>query len=148
VYSFISTGPGEIGWDNRYRYTSHALRFDINGAGESESEYLSCINQQAGEEGGQPTTSGYTQSRLTGAARNVGSIRSDRWRGRAADLATADLVAVYPAVGWWRERTNQQRWNKHCRYSLVISIEIDAQSLDIYTPVAVQIAVPTQITLG
>jgi hypothetical protein len=30
----IEPGPSEIGWQDRYRYPSHALRFAVNGPGE------------------------------------------------------------------------------------------------------------------
>lgn len=30
---FVEPGPGELGWQDRYRYASHALRFDVNSPG-------------------------------------------------------------------------------------------------------------------
>ena len=138
---FIEPGPGEIGWENRYRYASHALRFDINGAGESEGDFVRRINYQAREDGEHPGTRGAGKNWVIGEARNVGSIHSDIWQGRAADLAASNMIAVYPAVGWWRERHHLNRWNRECRYSLIISIYTPEQTVDIYTPVAVQLKV-------
>ena len=43
---------------------------------------------------------------------NLGSIHSDVWHGTAADLAERDYIAVYPVIGWWRERPKFERWKK------------------------------------
>jgi len=145
---FIEPGPGEIGWDNRYRYASHALRFDVNGPGETENEFVQRVNARArDEEGVRPGTEGPRDKWLIGEARNVGSIHSDIWQGTAADLATSNLIAVYPAVGWWRERYHLKRWNKRCRYSLIVSINTAEQEVDIYTPVAIQVGITTMIPI-
>src|ERR1022692_1324795 len=125
---FVEPAPGEIGWENRYRYASHALRFDVNGPLESPDEFVQRVNHQAREEGEHPGTAG--PDWVIGEARNVGSIHSDIWRGRAADLAQSSTIAVYPAVGWWRERANLQRWNKTCRYCLIVSIYTPGQEVE------------------
>jgi len=147
---FIEPSPGEIGWENRYRYASHALRFDINGPSESEEEFVRRINNQARDDGEHPGTDGSGQNWVIGEARNVGSIHSDIWQGHAADLAGSNLIAIYPAVGWWRERNHLNRWNRQSRYSLIVSIYTPEQSIDIYTPVMNQIklSVPVEITVN
>lgn len=145
---FIEPGPGEVGWQDRYRYASHALRVAVNGPGEGEGEFVRRINNQARDDGEHPGTEGPVDRWLIGDSRNVGSIHSDIWQGRAADLATSHLVGVHPAVGWWRERHNLGRVNRRARYSLIVSIHTPALEVDIYTPVAVQvgIAVPVRVT--
>lgn len=143
---FIEPSPGEVGWDNRYRYASHALRFDVNGPEESEDDFIRRVNTQARDDGEHPGTEGIAQNWLIGEARNVGSIHSDIWLGRAADLAGSNRIAVYPAVGWWRERHHLGRWKRQCRYSLVVSIYTSEEEVDIYTPVAVQLGIPIEIT--
>jgi hypothetical protein len=145
---FIEPGPGEIGWENRYRYASHALRFDVNGPGELEMDFVRRVNLQARDDGEHPGTAGSGQNWVIGEARNVGSIHSDIWQGRAADLAASNMIAVYPAVGWWRERTNQNRWNKTCRYALIVTIQTPEQEVDIYTPVAIQLGVAIPIPVS
>ena len=144
---FIEPGPGEIGWENRYRYASHVLRFDVNGPGESENEFVRRINYQARDDGEPPGTVGPRDKWVIGDARNVGSIHSDIWRGTAADLASSNLIAVYPAVGWWRERKHLNRWNRRCRYALIVSIHAPDLEVDIYTPIAVQVglAIPIEV---
>lgn len=146
---FVEPGPGEVGWDNRYRYASHALRFAVNGPGESEQEFLRRVNAQAREDGEHPGTEA-PDNWVIGDARNVGSIHSDVWRGRATDLAASNRVGVYPAVGWWRERHHLNRWGRRTRYSLIISIQTPEQAQDIYIPVAQQIgvAVPIEVQVG
>lgn len=144
---FVEPGPGEVGWENRYRYASHALRFDINGPAESEPEFVQRVNRQARDDGEHPGTEGPGDRWVIGEARNVGSIHSDIWLGRATDLAASNKIAVYPAIGWWRERHHLNRWNKTCRYALIVSIYTPEQNVDIYTPVAAQVPVPTSITI-
>jgi hypothetical protein len=144
---FIEPGPGEIGWEDRYRYSSHLLRFVVNGPGESEDEFLRRVNVQARDEEGHPGTVGPGDRWLIGEARNVGSIHSDIWEGTSSELAESSRVTVFPAVGWWRERHQLGRVTRRCRYSLVVSIEPPAEDVDIYTPVAIQIgiAIPIEI---
>lgn len=140
---FIEPSPGEIGWQDRYRYASHAFRFEINGPSESEQEFVKRVNQLArSEDEGHPGTEGAAGHWTIGEARNVGSIHSDIWQGTAAELAGSNLVAIHPTVGWWRERHHLGRWNKRARYALLISIHLPAQEVDIYTPVASQVGVP------
>jgi len=144
---FIEPGPGEVGWNDRYRYPSHALRFAVNGPGESEEDFISRVNKQARDDGEHPGTEGPGERWVIGDARNVGSIHSDIWQGQGAELAASNLVAVYPAVGWWRERHHLGRWNKRCRYSLIVSILLPEIDVDIYTPVSVQVGVPVPVEI-
>lgn len=144
---FIEPAPGEIGWENRYRYASHALRFDVNGPVESEYDFIKRINVKARDDEERPGTEGAGRYWKIGEARNVGSIHSDIWEGRAADLAGSNMIAVYPAVGWWRERTHLNRWDSRCRYVLVVSIYTPTQDIDIYTPVMNQIRIPVPIEI-
>jgi hypothetical protein len=144
---FVEPSPGEIGWEDRYRYASHALRFDVNGPGEDEDAFIQRINKQAREDGETPGTEGAGKYWKIGEARNVGSIHSDIWEGRAADLAGSNLIAVYPAVGWWRERKHLNKWDSQCRYSLIVSIYTPEQTVDIYTPVAVKVGVAIPISI-
>ncbi|HPO14508.1 MAG TPA: S8 family peptidase [Candidatus Hydrogenedentes bacterium] len=145
---FIEPAPGEVGWNNRYRYASHALRFDVNGAQETEMDFIQRVNQQAREDGEHPGTQGPTDKWLIGDARNVGSIHSDIWHGTAIELSTSNLVAVYPTIGWWRERHHLDRWDRSCRYSLIVSIQTPEEKVDIYTPVAVKVGIAIPIPIN
>ena len=146
---FIEPGPGEIGWKDRYRYASHALRFDVNSPGESKNDFLKRINKAAREEDeGRPDTPSASDHWVFGSnARNKGSIHSDIWQGSAADLADSNFVAVYPIVGWWRERHHLERWNRRTRYAFVVSISTPEEEVDIYTPVANQVGIAVPISV-
>lgn len=146
---FIEPGPGEIGWKDRYRYRSHGLKFELNSAGESADEFMRRINAQArDEEEGAPGTPSPKEWLIGANTRNKGSIHSDIWEGRAADLATSNLIGIVPTIGWWRERKHLGKSNKRTRYSLVVSIETPEEEVDIYTPVSVQVGVPVPIVVG
>jgi len=147
---FIEPGPGEIGWKDRYRYPSHGLRFAINSPTESEDEFIRRINSAVRDEvNGKPDTESPSDHWVIGSKkRNKGSIHSDIWRGTAADLASSNLIAVFPSIGWWRERPHLKKVNNRTRYSLIVSIETQELNVDIYTPVAIQIEqqVPIEVS--
>jgi hypothetical protein len=145
---FVEPSPGEVGWKDRYRYPSHGLRFELNGPGESEADFVQRINRKAREDDEHPGTEGANDHWTLGEARNVGSIHSDIWSGTAAELALTNLVGIHPAVGWWRERHHLNKFNKLTRYSLVISFSLPRQDIDIYTPVAVQIGIAANVTIA
>ncbi len=146
---FVEPGPGEIGWKDRYRYPSHGFRFELNSPGEEEDDFLGRINKQVRDE--EQDESSRTDSPNDhwdlGQQRNVGSIHSDIWRGRAADLATSHLIAVRPSIGWWRERHHLGKFDRKARYSLVVSIHTDSQTVDIYTPVATLVGIATPVPI-
>ena len=146
---FIEPGPGEIGWQDRYRYASHALRFDLNSPGESKEEFIKRINAAArDEEEGHPGTDSASDYWVIGSqARDKGSLHSDIWQGTAAQLADSNMVAVVPRIGWWRERAHLKKWNRQTRYALVVSITTPEERVDIYTPVATQIGIAVPVPL-
>jgi len=145
---FIEPGPGEIGWKDKYRYASYALRFDLNNTGESETSFIHRLNAAAREEG-ETYDSGSGSGRWSIGAngRNTGSLHSDIWKGTAADIASCNLIGVYPVVGWWRERAWLNRWNRKARYSLIASLHTPNERVDIYTPVAIQLRIPVEVTI-
>jgi len=143
---FIEPGPGEIGWKDRYRYASHVLRFDLNNVGEDRGTFIQRLNAAAREDGQRPDSSSGSERWSIGSnGRDQGSIHSDIWQGTAANLATCNLVGVYPVIGWWRERPWLNRWDRIARYSLIISIHTPVQAIDIYTPVANMVRIPITV---
>lgn len=143
---FIEPGPGEIGWKDRYRYPSCALRFDVNGS-DTKEVFMSRISKAVEEENDDIIKSGGGNVKwlLGPNNRNVGSIHSDVWKGTASALATSNLIAVYPAVGWWRERHHLGRWNHKIRYSLVVSISTPKVTTDLYTPIMNKIKIDNKV---
>lgn len=146
---FIEPGPGEIGWQDRYRYASHGLRFELNSPGEEKEQLIRRINAAArDEENGHPGTDSAADYWTLGQARNKGSIHSDIWKGYASDLALSNLIAIRPTIGWWRERSHLGKWNSRTRYSLIVSITTPSEEVDIYTPVAAQIGITIPLEIS
>ncbi|HTP93779.1 MAG TPA: hypothetical protein VMJ52_18685, partial [Xanthobacteraceae bacterium] len=79
--------------------------------------------------------------------RTRGSLLSDSWSGTAAALANRGQLAVYPAMGWWRNRPSHERFDRAARYSLLVSIEAPEVPEDLYANIALQIAAPVAIEL-
>ncbi|MCB5160344.1 S8 family peptidase [Marinomonas algarum] len=146
---FIEPGPGEIGWKDRYRYSSHALRFEINSPGQSKNEFIKGINKAAREEDEERQNKQSTSEHwLLGAtARDRGSIHSDTWVGTTAELASSSFIAIVPKIGWWRERPHLGQWDRKTRYSLIVSIESDDAEVDVYTPIATQLKLPLPVSV-
>lgn len=143
---FIEPGAGEIGWKDKYRYQSHGLRFDVNNVGEIEDDFRRRVNIAAREENEEVNgNSGSNRWSIGMNNRSNGSIHSDFWEGTAADLATCNLIAIYPIIGWWRERKHLGKVETKTRYSLIISLDTPAQDVELYTTVKNMIEVPIEI---
>ncbi|MTH54107.1 S8 family serine peptidase [Bacillus mangrovi] len=144
---FIEPGPGEIGWKDRYRYPSCLLRFDVNGTDSKES-FLQRINAAANSDDNDLDSGGGNVKWVLGKQnRHLGSIHSDLWEGTAAELATSNFIGIYPAVGWWRERSWIGRWDRKIRYSLIVSLISEEETVDLYTPIitSIKTTVPIKI---
>jgi hypothetical protein len=137
---FIEPSPGRRGWNNRHRYASHGLRFGMQNPLESLPDFRRRINAAAQDDGDEETNRSDSLEWMLGPnLRHRGSLHADRWEGTAADLAQCEHIAIYPVIGWWREREQLGRGERRARYSLVVSIQSPSESVDIYTPVAQQI---------
>src|SRR5262249_10439721 len=100
------------------------------------------------EEEGRPAASADASNWFLGErARNKGSLHSDMWVGTAADLAERGYIAVYPVSGWWKDQPKGDRSELGAPYSLVISIETEDTQVDIWTPVAQLVGLPTEIEI-
>ncbi len=145
---FIEPGAGEIGWKDKYRYQSHGLQFDVNNVNESEEDFRKRVNIAAREENeeiNKDAGSGANRWSIGASNRKNGSIHSDYWEGTAADLATCNHIAVFPVIGWWRERHHLGKVENQTRYALIISLETPAQDVELYTTVKNLIEVPVEI---
>ena len=144
---FIEPGPGEVGWKDKYRYPSFGLRFGLNSEGETEEQFMKRLNKAARVDGEEKpdTSSGSNRWELGANNRDAGSVHSDTWRGTAADIASCNLIGVYPVIGWWRERAWLKRWDRKARYSMIVSLHTPDESIDIYTPVAIQLGIPVEV---
>jgi hypothetical protein len=145
---FIEPAPGEIGWKDRYRYPSYALRFDVNNVGEEEAAFRRRINAQALEEGERREgNSGSERWRIGSDTRGLGSIHSDYWEGTAADLSVCNRIAIFPVIGWWRERDHLGRYDSTARYSLIVSLETPSESVELFSTVQAIIETSTSISV-
>ena len=143
---FIEPNPSERGFRSRYRYESHGLRFEVKRPRESEADFRARINAAARDEEEGTRGGGDDPFWLIGKQnRHKGSLHSDIWRGSAADLASRGVIAVYPALGWWKTRLRLERYNKAARYALIVSIQSPRVDVDLYVAVANQITVPVAV---
>jgi hypothetical protein len=145
---FIEPNPGRRGWARRYSYASHGLRYEVRRPTESTLEFRQRINQMARqEEERRPSASDATEWVFGPDQRTAGSLHSDIWTGTAADLAERGMIAVFPVTGWWKERKERDGSERGARYALVVSIQTDAENVDIWTPVAQELGIPIEVEI-
>ncbi|MDZ4401446.1 S8 family peptidase [Prosthecobacter sp.] len=133
--------PGAHPTQNRYRYASCGLRFEVKPTYEEDTVFRAKLNAaiQLDDEGeddeDEISDASGTDNRWalgTRGRRIGGSLHQDVWRGSAADLATMDRIAVIPVKGWWATRKFPPGHERHdchnrpIRYALVMSIETEA----------------------
>ena len=137
---FIEPGPGQRGWDHKYRYASCGLRFDIKRPHETFVGFQQRINDAMRDDNYNQNNNINSNWYLGPKNRDVGSIHSDVWQDTAINLSQSNYIAVYPVIGWWRERTNLKKYNSKVKYSLIITIETPKQEVDLYNPIMTKIA--------
>jgi len=139
---FIEPNPSARGTTSKFHYPSHRLRFDVQRPLDATTEdFVARINASAErEDDGDPIDSKDPNWVLGDKLRRRGSLHQDIWRGTAAELASRGFIAVYPSNGWWRTRQAQERFNLPARYSLIVSIRTPETNVDLYTPIAQQVA--------
>lgn len=76
-----------------------------------------------------------------------GSLHSDAWQGSAADLTEMNTIAVYPVGGWWKYRTAQERYTNRIKYSLLVSIDVPDENIDIYSEVENIVNIDTLVNI-
>ncbi len=139
---FIEPNPSARGTSSKFHYPSHRLRFDVQRSLDATTEdFVARINAAAEREDDGDLIDPKDPNWLLGdKQRHRGSLHQDIWRGTAAELASRGFIAVYPAKGWWRTRPAQERYDLPARYSLIVSIRTPETNVDLYTPIAQQIA--------
>jgi hypothetical protein len=139
---FIEPNPSARGTSSKFHYPSHRLRFDVQRPLDATTDdFVARINAAAErEDDGDPIDPRDPDWILGDRQRHRGSLHQDIWRGTAAALANRGFIAVYPAKGWWRTRPAQERYDLPARYSLIVSIRTPETDVDLYTPIAQQVA--------
>ena len=148
---FVEPNPSRRGWQSKFRYQSHGLRFAVKGSTETDERFGQRINKlerEEREEGddealGDPDVAHWF---LGAQLRSRGSIHSDEWRGTAAQLAAKSHIAVFPVGGWWKDWKDSERYMTQVRYALVVTLEvIEDVDVDVYTPIANMLQVPVVV---
>lgn len=144
---FIEPSPGCIGWNVNTRYASHGLRFDVIRPTEDLEGFKRRISRDFWENKKRPVGQvKETRNWVIGDnGRTNGCIHSDWWVGSAAELAACGSIVVYPVTGWWRDRHHLDCYGKKARYSMVVSLKSDDETVDLYTPITKMVDVQTEI---
>lgn len=133
---FIEPNPGERGYKRKHRYASYGLRFEVKRPLETEKKFQARINKATREEEKNISNSRENDNWFLGThLRNQGSLHCDIWTGTATDLASREMIGVYPVGGWWKDQKQLERYNQPIRYTLIVTIRVPEVDCDIYTPV-------------
>lgn len=146
---YVDPNPARRGWNVKHRYQSHGLRFDVRRPLEGMEKFKARLNREAWPEKNQKPGAAVAESRewvLGENLRTKGAVHSDWWSGTGADLAASGFIAVYPVIGWWRERPNYKGYEKKARYSLIVNLESVRKDVPIYNAVAMAIKNRVDIT--
>lgn len=156
---FIEPNPARRGFQSKFRYQSHGLRFAVKGAAESAARFQQRINKIDREaaaldgeiDDDESISDPDRQDWDVGSQlRARGSLHSDRWTGAAASLAEKSHLAVYPVGGWWKDWSGSGRAGVAVRYSLLVSLrileEVDV-AVDLYSPIQTEIAIANGIQI-
>lgn len=148
---FIEPNASRRGWRRRYAYASHGLRFALKAPLETTEQFVSRVNYEAQrEEDGQRRPSARSDRWLMGVdQQTLGSLHQDLWEGSAADLASCGVLAVHPVGGWWKNNSQRNdRIDMPVRYALIVSLKTAEQGVDLYTPIAIEMAVPVRTAIS
>jgi len=144
---FVEPNPGYLPsiTPAPHRYRSYGLRFDLKRSREKPVEFRSRVNKFEEIEGAfKDKDAGWM---LGTNDRAAGSLHCDIWEGTAADLATRDQIAIYPASGWWYHNPRMGRVTSRARYSLIVSLSARDLDVDLYTEImqAIRIEPETEV---
>jgi hypothetical protein len=147
---FVEPNPSARGIASKFHYPSHRLKFDVQRPLDAITEdFVARINAAAErDDDSDPIDSKDFGWKLGVGKRHRGSLHQDIWHGTAAELANMGFIAVYPAKGWWRTRQAQERYDLPARYSLIVSIRTPETNVDLYTPIAQQVAAQTVVPVA
>jgi hypothetical protein len=116
------------------RYRSFGLRFDLKRRRETDRQFQSRFNSEMGDRvGGGEGDSDWDFGPKSVSA---GSLHCDTWNGTALELASRDQLAIYPVMGWWRDRLSQERYLDKARYALIVTLEAPEAGIDLQAHVA------------
>lgn len=135
---YIEPNPGNRQYAASFRYHSHELDFKLIKPFETLNEFKRRVSASTSIEDEQEEGHINTSSELwtlRERVRSKGSIKKDFITTSGVELASRNILAVYPKNGWYRSRKILGKTASLVRYSLIISIETPAENVDLYTPV-------------
>lgn len=116
------------------RYRSFGLRFDLRRPRDTDREFFGRFNSEFGDRvSGSESDPNWDFGPKSVSA---GSLHCDTWTGTAVELASRNQLAVYPVMGWWRDRPSQERYLDKARYALVVTLEAPEAGIDLQAQVA------------
>lgn len=151
---FVAPNPSRRGWQSKFRYQSHGLRFAVKGSIETDEHFRQRINQLERDELDTDERESMTDPDgerwfLGSQLRARGSIHSDVWIGNASQLAQKSHIGVFPVGGWWKDWKESGGHTSPVRYALTVTLEVlDGFDVDLYTPIANQVRVPIVTSTG
>src|SRR5690606_5958924 len=114
--------PGNRRYANNFSYHSHSLDFKMIRPTEDLDQFKRRIS--AAEENLHAQFNGQDEPwALRESVRNRGSLKKDYVISSGADLATRNVVAIYPKSGWYNTRKRLGMVESKVRYSLIVSIQ-------------------------
>lgn len=134
---YVKPAPGTSGKNNKYRYPSATLHFDVKTSSETEKEFLRRHNKNEGESS---PTNNSSRWQIHQQRRENGTVQSDWFTCTAQELAECGKIVVFPGPGWWKERKLENVDNL-IKYSLVVSIK--SEKTEVYQ--AVETAISNRI---
>jgi hypothetical protein len=140
---YIEPNPGAKRYASSHYYHSHSLDFAVIKPEEDEGTFRKRISKAARDEG--ETVSTASEPWTLKRVRSKGSIQKDFITMSGAEMATRNMIAIFPKNGWYRSRKKLKKYDSVVRYSLIISLETPEQNVDIYTPVLNQIQIDNPI---
>lgn len=100
---FVEPNPSSRGWQGRYRYASHGLRFDVKRPTETLEDFQRRLGNAAAREEGddapQPETSADDRWYIGSRLRNTGSLHADIWTGTPNSPTAATSASPRSAAG-------------------------------------------------
>lgn len=132
---YIQPAPGVKEKLKKFSYPSELLRFEVSTSQDTEESFKKRVANTA-EEDDEVLSNDTSRWEIGIQRRNQGSIHSDSIKETAAQIAAYNMIAVYPATGWWKNRKSMLE--KGIKYSLVVSLE--APGVDLYTPISLIVA--------
>lgn len=145
---FIEPNPSNRGWSGKYSYPSHGLRFATRRPEETVEGFRKRCNTRARVDGEKIPSRDTEKGWFFGSnqQQSAGSLHTDIWEGPAVQLAQKGSLAIYPVMGWWKNRPKLDQSEGGVDYSLIVSIESPEVEVDLWTPVAQAIRAELRIT--